>query len=90
MVKMLVNLAEKSESLDLNQLEHSILRNFGGFDPDKFNPLNIFKQYTPNATELARSDDGIPPVDPMGLIKSSLSGEHTSFKGFVLGSFPCM
>lgn len=81
MVKMIVNLAEESGSLNLNQLEHSILRNFGGFDPDKFNPLDVFKRFCPPASKLPRSASGLPPVDPEELIKSSLSGEYTSFKG---------
>lgn len=81
MIKMIVNLAEQSKSLNLNQLEHSILRNFSGFDPEKFNPLNMFKEFCPSASELPRSTTGLPPVDPKELIKSSLSGEHTSFEG---------
>lgn len=82
MIKMIVNLAEESQSLNLNQLEHSILRNFGGFDPDQFNPLDIFKSFCPSASALPHNRFGIPPVSPEELIKASLSaGQYTSFNG---------
>ena len=75
---MVVNFASanRSGSLNRNQLEHSILRNFGGFDPEKFNPLEVFKKHLTTLQKLDYSEGGLPPVDSMELIKYSISGSN--------------
>lgn len=80
-MKMVVNLANETGTLNRNQIEHSIRRNFGGFDPDSFDPMSVFLKHCPAIEDIPMSETGRPPVDPIGLIKSSLSGEDTSFKG---------
>ena len=73
---MVVNFAGRTGRLNRNQLEHSIRRNFGGFDPETgFDPMNIFTQFCPTLDTLAMQADGRPPIDSIGLIESSLSGE---------------
>lgn len=80
LMKMVVNFAKSSGGLNRNQLEHSIKRNFGGFDPDDFNPLETFLKRCPSINSLKRVD-GDPPTDAIGLIKSSLSGKVTALEG---------
>lgn len=75
---MVVNFADidEREGLNRNQLEHSIRRNFGGFDPEKFDPMEVFTRHCRDKFErLAPSTDKWPPTDSMGLIKTSLSGD---------------
>ena len=75
-MKMVVNFASRTGELNRNQLEHSIRRNFGGFDPESgFDPMDIFAGFCPTLDTLAMQEDGRPPIDSIGLIKSSLSGE---------------
>lgn len=82
---MVVNFADQSRELNRNQLEHSIRRNFGGFDPASgFDPMAIFSEHCPTLDTLAPQTDGRPPIDPIGLIKSSLSGMDTAIKGYLL------
>lgn len=75
---MVVNFDTKTRGgLTLEQLEHSIRRNFGGFDTDLFNPMDTFREKLHNIETLPRhpEDAGdLPPTDAIGLIKSSLSG----------------
>ena len=78
---MVVNFAASSGRLNRNQLEHSIRRNFGGFDPESFDPMTVFKSHCPTIERLQASSDGRPPTDSIGLIKSSLSGSDTALKG---------
>lgn len=81
-MKMVVNFADKSGVLNRNQLEHSIRRNFGGFDPESgFDPMDIFSGYCQTLDTLAPQTDGRPPIDSIGLIQSSLSGVDTATKG---------
>ena len=81
-MKMVVNFANIDGPLNRNQLEHSIRRNFGGFDPEKFDPMEVFKEHCTSLETLAFRKNGRPPIDPIGLIKSSLSGEDTAIKGY--------
>ena len=76
-MKMVVNFAETSDGvLNRNQLEHSIKRNFGGFDPEKFNPMEVFTRHCRDKFErLAPSADDLPLTDSLGLIKTSLTGD---------------
>lgn len=76
-MKMVVNYANTSKAgLNRNQLEHAIKRNFGGFNPDKFNPMDVFTKHCKDKFQrLAASPDNLPPTDSMGLIKTSLSGD---------------
>ena len=76
-MKMVVNLARRTGELNRNQLEHSIRRNFGGFDPETdFDPMRIFERFCVDLLDtLQLQDDGRPPIDSIGLIESSLSGE---------------
>lgn len=83
LMKMVVNFAKSSGELNRNQLEHSIKRNFGGFDPDDFNPLDTFLKCCPSMSSLKQVDEN-PPTDAIGLIKSSLSGNVTALQGSVL------
>ena len=73
---MVVGFARTTRKLTRNQLEHSILRNFGGFDPDdfKFQPMEIFKQICPIFDDLKPSDDEQPETAPIKLIQTSLFG----------------
>ena len=73
---MVVGFARTTRKLTRNQLEHSILRNFGGFDPNdfKFQPMEIFKQICPIFDDLKPSDDGKPETEPIKLIQTSLFG----------------
>jgi len=73
-MKMVVNFARSTGHLNRDQLEHSIKRNFGGFDPDKFNPMKIFTAKCPAIDTLKENREHDPPTDPIGLIKSSLFG----------------
>jgi len=82
LMKMVVNFADNTKSLNRNQLEHSIRRNFGGFDPEKFDPMEFFEKQC-NLETLEHQEDGRPPVDSIGLIQSSLSGEDTALEGLV-------
>lgn len=82
-MKMVVNFADKTGKLNRNQLEHSIRRNFGGFDPETgFDPMVIFSEYFTTLDTLDLQEDGRPPIDSIGLIKSSLSGKDTAMKGW--------
>lgn len=76
-MKMVVNFAATSkDGLNRNMLEHSIKRNFGGFDPDKFDPMNVFTRHCRDKFErLAPSFNNLPLTDSMGLIKTSLTGD---------------
>lgn len=87
-MKMVISFATKAGPLNKNQLEHSIKRNFGGFDSNLFDPMTIFRQHCGASMErLPDSPDGKPPINSLGLIKSSLSGEDTALKGSVLCQF---
>ena len=45
LIKMLYWMCERSQSSPTwPQLQHAIMRNFGGLQSDKINPLEIFKQ----------------------------------------------
>lgn len=77
LMKMVADFARRTGRLTLNQLEHSIKRNFGGFDPDQFSPMDIFRQNCPMINSLKPSDEGYkdePATDSIGLIKASLFG----------------
>lgn len=81
MVKMIVCFAKQTKSgLNKNQVVYSILRNFGGFNVDKFSPLKIFEEYCPRLNQLPTSEDGKPPTDAKTLIESGLSGESYSIE----------
>lgn len=83
-MKMVVNFAKSTKGkLNRNQLEHSIRRNFGGFDPRDFDPMNVFINHCPTLGNLPMSRDHKPPLDPISLIKATLSGSETSLKGWV-------
>ena len=82
-MKMVTNFAIEEE-LTRNQLEHSIRRNFGGFDPDEFDPMLEFKKQCQALDMLRWEPDGRPPIDSIGLIRSSLSGADTTVPGLVL------
>ena len=75
-MKMVVGFARSTGQLTVNQLEHSIKRNFGGFDPDddEFRPMDIFLENCPAIQTLAKSEDGTPATDSIGLIRASLFG----------------
>ena len=76
LIKMVVNFASRTGKLNRNQLEHSIRRNFGGFDPETgFDPMDIFREHCTNLDQLEMQEDGRPPIDSIGLVESSLSGE---------------
>jgi len=79
---MVVNFADNTKALNRNQLEHSIRRNFGGFDPETFNPMEFFEKYC-NMDDLKLAKDDRPPVDSIRIIQASLSGEDTAFEGLV-------
>ncbi|XP_067935230.1 E3 ubiquitin-protein ligase rnf213-alpha-like [Watersipora subatra] len=81
LMKMVVNFATHDGPLNRNQLEHSILRNFGGFNPEKFDPMEEFKQNCDFLSKLEASKSGRPSVKPIELIKASLSGEETALIG---------
>ncbi|XP_067937583.1 E3 ubiquitin-protein ligase rnf213-alpha-like [Watersipora subatra] len=81
LMKMVVNFAATRGGLTGNRLEHSIKRNFGGFDPALFDPMRIFHVHCPTIERLPPSPDGRPPTDSIGLIQSSLSGADTNFPG---------
>ena len=88
LMKMVVNFSTKTRPSGLTaaQLEHSIKRNFGGFDTDQFNPMDVFKEKLHNLETLPRHDeeDGTaPPTDPMGLIKSSLAANVPQLQEYV-------
>ncbi|XP_067936897.1 E3 ubiquitin-protein ligase rnf213-alpha-like [Watersipora subatra] len=80
LMKMVTNFAT-ADTLSRNRIEHSVRRNFGGFDPDDFDPMKIFSEECPALKTLESDQDGRPPVDPIGLIQSSLSGVDTAAKG---------
>ena len=81
LMKMVVNFAKTDGVLTQNHLEHSIRRNFGGFDPAEFNPMATFDRLcSPPISSLKKTGDR-PPTDPIGLIKSSLSGNETALQG---------
>lgn len=80
-MKMVVNFADSTGALNRNQLEHSIRRNFGGFDQDVFDPMTVFTEHFPSLNALEKQENGRPPVDSIGLIQSSLSGEDTALEG---------
>lgn len=72
---MAVGFARKTGALNRNQLEHSIKRNFGGFDPDEFSPMELFLEDCHQIFKaLPASRDGEPATDSIGLIKASLFG----------------
>ena len=75
-MKMVVRFARESGKLTKNQLEHSIKRNFGGFNPDddSFSPMDIFKKNCQTFQTLEESDDHQPATDSIGLIEASLFG----------------
>ena len=79
LMKMVVNFAKANGELNRNHLEHSIKRNFGGFDPSEFNPMKAFMKCCPTISTLKKAKT--PPTDPIGLIKSSLSGSDTALQG---------
>lgn len=79
-MKMVVRLAESTGTLYRNQLEYCIRRNFGGFDPDVFNTPDLFITRCPVIHSMKEVDEGLP-TDPIGLIKSSLSGSETALQG---------
>ena len=81
---MVTNFACGKDGLNRNQIEHSIRRNFGGFDPDEFDPMAEFRKKCKSLEVLPPQDDGRPPVDSIGLIRSSLSGEETAVPGYKL------
>lgn len=78
---MVVNFAKTYETLNRNHLEHSIKRNFGGFDPAEFNPMVAFEKCCPSI-KMLKTTGNKPPTDPIGLIKSSLSGNETALQGY--------
>ncbi|XP_067940321.1 E3 ubiquitin-protein ligase RNF213-like [Watersipora subatra] len=76
LMKMVVSFARQTGVLNKNQLEHSIKRNFGGFDPDdeEFKPMDLFLRNCPTFGSLLPSDDGEPATDSIGLIQAGLFG----------------
>ena len=75
-MKMVVRFCRATGKLTKNQLEHSIKRNFGGFNPDDdtFSPMDIFRKNCPTFEALEESDDNQPATDSIGLIEASLFG----------------
>ena len=74
---MVVNFAAiNAGRLTRNQLEHSIKRNFGGFDPDdkRFDPMDMFTKQCSLIDTLEESEDGKPETDPIKLVQASLFG----------------
>lgn len=84
-MKMIAGFASQSAALRKEQLKHSIMRNFGGFEQEKFNPLKIFDDECQGFMESMESadnhDDPSPPVEQIELIDSCLSGKYTRFHG---------
>lgn len=80
-MKMVANFAKNDGELNHNHLEHSIKRNFGGFDPVEFNPMDAFIKCCPAINALKPATGNSPPTDPIGLIQSSLSGNETALQG---------
>ena len=76
LMKMIVGFARTTGRLTRNQLEHSIKRNFGGFDPDdqRFKPMKVFQDHCPVFEILEEGEDGEPATDSIGLIQASLFG----------------
>ena len=89
---MVVNFARITGKLTRNQLEHSILRNFGGFDPDdvKFQPMEIFQKICPVFASLEPSDDDLPETEPIKLIQASLFGTENWLVSFLLNFWYCI
>jgi len=82
LMKMVASFATSSNgTINRNQLEHSIRRNFGGFDTDSFNPMDVFRRHCRAMDMLSHQEDGRPPIDSIGLIRSSLSGQDTAVPG---------
>jgi len=81
-MKMTASFARQHSTLYQSQLEHSIRRNFGGFDTDLFNPVELFKKHVDldSMTEPEAEQDR-PPCDTIGLIQASLSGSVSALQG---------
>jgi len=77
---MVVNFARETGHLTAEQVEHSIKRNFGGFDMEIFDPMTIFRKHCPAIESLKKEYKPGPPINSIGLIKSSL---FTSSTGLV-------
>ena len=75
---MVANYDSQTGQLSRNQLEHSIRQNFGGFNPETgFDPTDIFRCHCNYMDQLEMPEDGRPPVDSIGFLKSALSGNDT-------------
>lgn len=72
-MKMVVNFAANAKEINGNHLEHSIRRNFGGLEG--VDPMEFFE-----VSALQTSANQRPPVDTIGIIESSLSGEDNFVK----------
>lgn len=82
LMKMVAGFSHQADELTVEQLKHSINRNFGGFERDKFDPLAIFNNHCEHVIDnMHATDDDLPPSDPIDLINSCLSGEHIKFDG---------
>lgn len=81
---MVAKFAESKNGLNWNRLEYSIKRNFGGLDPKKvITPLDKFKTKCGEALEGINSTDEYLPTTAIELIESCLSGEYSSFSGYL-------
>ena len=91
-MKMIVGFAERSsnQAISLSHVVYSIKRNFGGFDPRNFDPMDKFRPFLKEILEATPEYVGneIPPTDSIDIISSSLAGEFNPWKlGFCLTAY---
>lgn len=79
---MLAGFAGTSNKITIQELNHSIKRNFGGFEANRFDPLDTFRYHYQHVSNvLESSEDDRPPTDQINLLDSCLSGKYSSFPG---------
>lgn len=70
------------QCLTTNKLEYSIRRNFGGIPRAVLNTMACFDEHLNEVkTSMAKNSVDEPPLDPVKMIETSLSGCYT--KGYV-------
>ena len=75
---MVAGFSNESNELTAAQLKHCVMRNFGGYEPKRFDPLPIFETSYSN---LPAREIGSPPTDAIGIIEACVSGDYRSFSG---------